>query len=39
LTPDALARAALKAADVPADNRRGNKRLHYESLLLELIRS
>lgn len=39
LTPDALARAALKAADVPADNRRGNKRLHYESLLLELLRS
>jgi hypothetical protein len=37
LTPEALARAALRAADVPADNRRGNKRLHYESVLLELI--
>jgi hypothetical protein len=38
LTPEALARAALKAADAPADNRRGNKRLHYESVLLELLR-
>jgi DNA polymerase III subunit delta' len=37
LTPEALARAALKAADAPADSRRGNKRLHYESLLLELL--
>jgi DNA polymerase-3 subunit delta' len=37
LTPEALARAALKAADAPADIRRGNKRLHYESVLLELI--
>ena len=37
LTPEALARAALRAADVPADNRRGNKRLHYESVLLELM--
>lgn len=37
-TPQALARAALKAADVPADSRRGNKRLHYESVLLELVR-
>ncbi len=36
LAPEALARAALKAADAPADNRRGNKRLHYESVLLEL---
>jgi DNA polymerase III delta prime subunit len=34
--PEALRRAALKAADVPADNRRGNKRLHYESVLLGL---
>ncbi len=38
-TPEALARAALKAAEAPADNRRGNKRLHYESLLLALLRS
>jgi hypothetical protein len=37
LPPEVLRRAALKAADVPADNRRGNKRLHYESVLLELI--
>jgi DNA polymerase-3 subunit delta' len=36
-TPDALRRAALRAADVPADNRRGNKRLHYESVLLGLL--
>jgi DNA polymerase III delta prime subunit len=34
---EALRRAALKAADVPADNRRGNKRLHYESVLLGLM--
>ena len=33
----ALQRAALKAADVPADNRRGNRRLHYESVLLDLL--
>jgi DNA polymerase III delta prime subunit len=38
-TPEALRRAALKAADVPADNRRGNKRLHYESVLLGLMES
>ena len=37
LPAEALRRAALKAADVPPDNRRGNKRLHYESVLLELI--
>lgn len=36
-TPEALRRAALRAADVPADNRRGNKRLHYESVLLGLM--
>jgi DNA polymerase III delta prime subunit len=36
-TPEALRRAALRAADVPADNRRGNKRLHYESVLLDLM--
>ena len=34
--PAALAAAALKAADPPPDNRRGNRRLHFESLLLEL---
>jgi hypothetical protein len=37
LPPEVLCRAALKAADVPPDNRRGNKRLHYESVLLGLI--
>jgi DNA polymerase III delta prime subunit len=36
-TPEAFARAALRAADAPADNRRGNKRLHYESVLLALL--
>jgi DNA polymerase III, delta subunit len=35
--PETLRRAALKAADAPADNRRGNKRLHYESVLLGLM--
>ncbi len=37
--PQALQHAALKAADAPADNRRGNRRLHYESVLLELLLS
>lgn len=37
LTPEALARAALRSADAPVDNRRGNKRLHYESVLMELL--
>jgi DNA polymerase-3 subunit delta' len=37
--PRALQRAALKAADAPADTRRGNRRLHYESVLLELLLS
>ncbi len=32
----AFSRAALKAVDPPADSRRGNRRLHFESLLLEL---
>jgi len=32
----ALERAALKAIDAPPDSRRGNRRLHYESVLLEL---
>jgi DNA polymerase-3 subunit delta' len=35
-TPQALRCAALKAADPPADSRRGNRRLHYEALLIEL---
>jgi len=37
IAPEALQRAALKAADAPPDNRRGNKRLHYESVLLDLF--
>ena len=36
---EALRRAAWKAADAPPDNRRGNKRLHYESVLLDLLSS
>lgn len=32
----ALERAALAAADVPADTRRGNRRLHFEKALIEL---
>ncbi|HKF45480.1 MAG TPA: DNA polymerase III subunit [Thermoanaerobaculia bacterium] len=36
---EALRRAAVKAADAPPDNRRGNKRLHYESVLLDLFAS
>jgi DNA polymerase-3 subunit delta' len=39
LPAESFRRAALKAADAPADVRRGNKRLHYESVLLELISS
>jgi len=34
--PRALATAAIAAADYPPDNRRGNRRLHFESLLLTL---
>ncbi|HSS45742.1 MAG TPA: hypothetical protein VLO07_10405 [Thermoanaerobaculia bacterium] len=34
--PEALRRAALAAADVPPDSRRGNKRLHFETLLIQL---
>jgi DNA polymerase III delta subunit-like protein len=34
---ETLRLAALKAADAPPDNRRGNKRLHYESVLLDLL--
>jgi hypothetical protein len=36
LSPDALVRAALTAADAPPDIRRGNRRLHFERVLLEL---
>lgn len=36
---DALRRAVLKAADAPPDTRRGNRRLHFENVLLELYRS
>ncbi len=32
----ALHEAALAAADPPADSRRGNRRMHYEKVLLEL---
>ncbi len=35
----ALERAALRAADPPPDIRRGNRRLHFESVLLELFLS
>jgi DNA polymerase III subunit delta' len=34
----ALTTAAIAAADYPPDNRRGNRRLHFESLLLTLGR-
>ncbi|HVE65091.1 MAG TPA: hypothetical protein VNC59_00810 [Thermoanaerobaculia bacterium] len=33
---EALERAALATADVPADSRRGNRRLHFEKALIEL---
>ena len=33
---DALRIAALRAAEPPADSRRGNRRLHFESLLIDL---
>ena len=35
----ALREAALKASDPPLDRRRGNPRMHYEGLLLELYLS
>ena len=35
-SPDAFRRAALAAADTPPDSRRGNKRFHYEALLIDL---
>ena len=36
---DAIRRAALKAADAPPDTRRGNRRLHFEQLLIQLYLS
>ncbi|HTO76601.1 MAG TPA: hypothetical protein VMQ61_11040 [Thermoanaerobaculia bacterium] len=33
----ALDRAALRSVDAPPDSRRGNRRLHFESVLLELF--
>jgi len=36
LTPRTLREAALRAADAPADSRRGNLRLHFEGVLLGL---
>jgi len=36
---EALQAAAIGAADAPADSRRGNRRLHFESLLLTLLLS
>jgi hypothetical protein len=36
---EALRRAALAAADAPPDVRRGNRRLHFEALLLELMQA
>jgi hypothetical protein len=32
----ALARAVDVAADYPPDNRRGNRRLHFEKVLIDL---
>lgn len=34
---EALQAAAVRAADAPPDSRRGNRRLHFESLLLTLL--
>jgi pyruvate/2-oxoglutarate dehydrogenase complex dihydrolipoamide acyltransferase (E2) component len=36
LPQGALREAAVSAADPPADNRRGNRRLHFERVLLQL---
>jgi DNA polymerase-3 subunit delta' len=36
---EALQRAAIAAADAPPDTRRGNRRLHFEALLLELLQA
>jgi DNA polymerase-3 subunit delta' len=35
----ALQRAAVAAVDAPADTRRGNRRLHFEALLLDLMQA
>ena len=37
VSAEALRRAALLAADPPPDSRRGNRRLHFEALLIELF--
>jgi DNA polymerase-3 subunit delta' len=37
--PEALRRAVVRAIDAPPDSRRGNRRLHWESLLIELYES
>ena len=37
--PNALRDACIAAADVPPDTRRGNRRLHYEKVLLDLYES
>ncbi|MEO8189839.1 MAG: hypothetical protein ABI682_05815 [Acidobacteriota bacterium] len=34
---EALSKAAVCAADTPPDSRRGNRRLHFEALLLDLL--
>ncbi|MEO8430514.1 MAG: hypothetical protein ABI592_03315 [Acidobacteriota bacterium] len=34
---EALRNAAVAAADAPEDSRRGNRRLHFEALLLKLV--
>jgi DNA polymerase III delta subunit-like protein len=39
IPPDALRDAAVAAADAPADRRRGNRRLHFEKVLLGLYRA
>jgi hypothetical protein len=36
LSPGALRDAAVAAADAPADRRRGNRRLHFEKILIGL---
>jgi DNA polymerase III, delta subunit len=37
--PGALREAAVAAADAPADRRRGNRRLHFEKVLIGLYRA
>ncbi|HEY2797196.1 MAG TPA: hypothetical protein VGK26_04850 [Thermoanaerobaculia bacterium] len=39
VSASSLREAAISAADPPPDNRRGNRRYHYESLLLKLYAS